>query len=86
MSVWLLELLPPLIVIRRDVPQARALQPALDLIRFETEAVMPGAAAVAGNLASIVLVNILRAHLALNAPPAGWLGALAIQKRAWHYG
>ena len=80
MSGWLLELLPPLIIIRREAPQARALQPALDLIRLETEAVRPGAATVAGSLASIVLVNILRASLATDAPPAGWLGALADPK------
>jgi transcriptional regulator GlxA family with amidase domain len=36
--------------------------------------------APAASLASIVLVNILRAHLATDAPPAGWLGALADPK------
>lgn len=80
MSGWLLELLPALIVIRSNLPQARALQPVLDLIRLETEAVRPGAATVAASLASIVLVNILRAHLATDAPHAGWLGALADSK------
>lgn len=80
MSGWLLELLPALIVIRRVSPQARALQPALDLIRLETEAVRPGAAAIAASLASIVLVNILRAHLATDASPVGWFGALADPK------
>ncbi len=79
-SRWLLELLPALIVIRHASPQARALQPALDLIRLETEAVRPGAVAIAASLASIVLVNILRAHLAGDAPPTGWLGALADPK------
>ncbi len=80
MSGWLLGLLPALIVIRRDSPQARALQPALELMRLETEAIRPGAAAIAASLASIVLVNILRAHLATDAPPVGWLGALADPK------
>jgi AraC-like DNA-binding protein len=80
MSGWLLELLPALIVIRSTLPQARALQPVLDLVRLETEAVQPGAATVAASLASIVLVNILRAHLATDARPAGWLGALADPK------
>jgi len=80
MSGWLLTLLPPLIVMRSDAPQARALRPALDLIRIETEMVMPGAATVAGSLASIVLVNILRAHLAGEIQPTGWLGALADPK------
>jgi AraC-like DNA-binding protein len=80
MSGWLLGLLPPLIVIRHDAPQARALRPALDLIHLETEMVRPGAATVASGLASIILVNILRAHLAAGAPSAGWLGALADPK------
>jgi AraC-like DNA-binding protein len=80
MSDWLLGLLPPMIVIRGDAPQAPALQPVLDLIRLETEMVRPGAVTVATGLASIVLVNILRAHLAADTPPAGWLGALADPK------
>jgi len=79
-SDWLLRLLPPMIIVRRSSSHARALEPALELIRLETQAPRPGAAAVAASLASIVLVNILRAHLATDAPAAGWLGALGDPK------
>jgi transcriptional regulator GlxA family with amidase domain len=77
MSSLLLALLPKFIHIRGALPQARSLQSALDLIRFETDQLRPGAAAIAGSLANIVLVNILRAYLASDARPVGWLGALA---------
>jgi hypothetical protein len=63
MSGLLLNFLPPLVVVSADSPDARSLSAALELIRAETESVRPGAAAMAGSLANIVLVNILRAHL-----------------------
>lgn len=76
-SGLLLNFLPPLVHVAADSPDARALSPALELIRAETESVRPGAAVMAGSIASIVLVNILRAHLAANPRSAGWLGALS---------
>jgi AraC-like DNA-binding protein len=76
MSGLLLNFLPPLVLISVESPDARALSAALELIRAETEMVRPGTAAVAGSLANIVLVNILRAHLAANSKSMGWLGAL----------
>jgi AraC-like DNA-binding protein len=64
----------------RQAPPASSsdlsLRSALDLIAFETEAARPGGAAMESGLCSIVLVNILRAHLAGDARPRGWLGAL----------
>ncbi|MEM5327796.1 AraC family transcriptional regulator [Paraburkholderia sp. JHI2823] len=77
MSGLLLNSLPPLVLISAASPDARSLSAALELIRTETESVRPGAAAMAGSLANIVLVNILRAHLAANPRPTGWLGALS---------
>ncbi|MGA7778926.1 MAG: AraC family transcriptional regulator [Paraburkholderia sp.] len=77
MSGLLLNLLPPLVLVPADSPDARSLSAALELIRAETESVRPGAAAMAGSIANIVLVNILRAHLAANPRSAGWLGALS---------
>jgi AraC-like DNA-binding protein len=77
MSGLLLTLLPPLIHIRASSQHARSLASALELMRFETELARPGATAVAGSLANIVLVNILRAYLVSDSPPTGWLGALA---------
>jgi AraC-like DNA-binding protein len=76
MSGLLLDRLPPLIVIRGNASQARPLRAALELIGFETEAVRPGAAAMAGSLANIALLSILRAYLATAQSTAGWLGAL----------
>jgi len=77
MSGLLLTSLPPIIHIRGDLPEARALRSALDLITFETEAARPGGAAIGAGLCSIVLVNILRAYLAGDERPRGWLGALS---------
>jgi AraC-like DNA-binding protein len=79
-SELLLNLLPPLIHIRGSSSHARPLRAALDLIGFETEAARPGAAAMAGSLANIVLVNILRAYVASESRPVGLLGALADRK------
>jgi AraC-like DNA-binding protein len=76
-SGLLLTSLPPLIHIRGSLSHARALRSALDLITFETEAARPGGAAIAAGLCSIVLVNILRAYLAGDDRPWGWLGALS---------
>lgn len=76
----LLDSLPPLIHIRSNAPGARALGLASNLIAIETEFIRPGAVAMAGSLASIVLVNILRAWLSGGQAPAGWLGALADAK------
>jgi AraC-like DNA-binding protein len=76
-SELLLTSLPPLIHIRGSLPQARALRAALELITFETEAVRAGRVAIGAGLCSIVLVNILRAYLAGDERPRGWLGALA---------
>lgn len=73
----LLQSLPPLIHIRSNVPYARALRSALDLLTFETEATRLGAAAISASLCQLVLVNILRAYLASQPHPQGWLGALA---------
>ena len=77
MSGLLLTSLPPLIHIRGDLPEARALRSALDLITFETESARPGGAAIGAGLCSVVLVNILRAYLAGDQRPRGWLGALS---------
>ncbi|MEM5461917.1 AraC family transcriptional regulator [Paraburkholderia phytofirmans] len=72
----LLNLLPPLVHVSVDSPEANSLGTTLELIRAETESVQPGRAAMAGSLANIVLVNVLRAHLAASPRSSGWLGAL----------
>jgi AraC-like DNA-binding protein len=80
MSGLLLNSLPPLVLVSADSPDARSLNAALALIRAETESVRPGAAAMAGSIANIVLLSILRAHLAASPQPAGWLGAVSDPK------
>lgn len=77
MSGLLLDLLPPLIHIRAQSLHARALQLSLSLIGYETEEPRPGAGAIAGSLANIVLINMLRAYLVAEERPVGWLGAIA---------
>ena len=76
MSDVLLDFLPPLIHIPANSPNAKSLRLALDLIAHETEALRPGSASIAGSLANVVLVNILRTYLADDLSPRGWLGAL----------
>lgn len=76
----LVDSLPPVIHIRSDAPGVAALELASRLISLETERVRPGASVVAGSLANIVLVNILRAYLAGGQVSVGWLGALADAK------
>ena len=76
-SGLLLNVLPPLVHVRADASNAGPLRAALDLFKAETDAVRPGATAMAGSIANIVLLNILRAHLAANPGSAGWLGALS---------
>jgi AraC-like DNA-binding protein len=72
----LLAMLPPIIHIRGSVPEAGPLRAALTLLSFETEAQRPGSSVLGDSLCAIVLVNILRLHLADAEQPHGWLGAL----------
>lgn len=76
----LLDSLPPVLHIKAEAQDARALEYASKLIWLETERSRPGAAAMAGSLANLVLVNILRAYLAGGHAQVGWLGALADAK------
>lgn len=76
----LLDLLPPIVHIKGNSPVAHPLRAALDLISFETAARRPGTSAMAGSLANIVLINILRAYSSSEARPDGWLGALSDPK------
>jgi AraC-like DNA-binding protein len=77
MSGLLLNFLPPLVHVSANSPDAKPLSAALALFKAETDSVRPGATAMAASVANIVLVNVLRAHLAANPRSAGWLGALS---------
>ena len=76
-SDLLLNLLPPLVHIPAGAPGAAPLRAVLELLRLESATALPGASVVSASLASLILIQILRAHLATAAPAAGWLGALA---------
>lgn len=79
-SELLLNFLPPLVHVPTASESAAPLRALLELLRLETEAVRPGASVAATSLANIVLVQILRAHLASGVHTPGWLGALVDPK------
>lgn len=73
----LFDFLPPLIHIRSDHPNSQVLASLLPLIVSETDEAALGMSIAASSLASLVLVNILRAYLTDGEPPASWLTATA---------
>jgi transcriptional regulator GlxA family with amidase domain len=79
-SDLLLTLLPPLVHVPAASESAAPLRAVLELLRLETEAVRPGALVAAVSLANMVLVQILRVHLASGVLAPGWLGALSDPK------
>jgi AraC-like DNA-binding protein len=81
-SDLLLNLLPPLIHLPAGSVDQAPLRAALNLIATETANVQPGASAIAGSLANLVLVQILRVYLKNTTRPPGWLGAIADDKIA----
>jgi AraC-like DNA-binding protein len=77
-AVWLREALPHVIHIEAGAPQAAPLRATLALLGAETGAGAPGAAVIVDRLADILLVQAIRAHLALVAPQtANWLAGIA---------
>ena len=71
----LLRLLPPVVHLPASSVNDGPLRTILDLLGFETAINRPGSMAVAASLANIILVKILRVHLATAPQPAGWLRA-----------
>ena len=71
----LLDGLPPMVRVPAGTPQAGALEWALAQIDFELRRRQVGSALVAEHLAVVMLVHVLRMHLAAGAP--GLLAALA---------
>lgn len=72
----LLHFLPPLIHIRGDHADCAGLASLLTLIVAETERTAPGMSIAASNLASLVLVQIIRAYLATGGQRPSWLAAM----------
>jgi AraC-like DNA-binding protein len=76
-GVLLYDVLPPLIHVRAAAPEAAPLQWLLGQLVSELAADRPGALLASAQLTQLILVQILRAHLAAAEPPsAGWLRAL----------
>jgi AraC-like DNA-binding protein len=77
----LADVLPPLIHVRTASPQATVLRWLLEQLVRERAADLPGAAIASAQLAQLMFVQILRAHVETAGPlPAGWL-RLASDKR-----
>lgn len=73
----LLSFLPPIIHIPKDSPGSEPLAALLPLLGRESESSAPGSSLAASSLASLILVQILRAYLARPQFVQGWLGAMA---------
>lgn len=73
----LADVLPPLIHVRAASPQATVLQWLVDQLVRERAADLPGASVASAQLAQLMFIQILRAHLAASETlAAGWLRAL----------
>lgn len=71
------DVLPPWIHVPAASPQAMAFRWLLDQLVEEREAGLPGAQLASAQLAQLLFIQILRAHLKTAAPmPPGWLRAL----------
>jgi AraC-like DNA-binding protein len=74
---FLADVLPPWIHIQADSPRATALGWLLDQLVREQEAELPGSSLASAQLAQLMFIQILRAHLETSIPlAAGWLRAL----------
>lgn len=73
----LLRHLPPMLHLRADAAAVRPLAGLLQLLRLELEAQHAGGALARTHLGGLLLIQMLRAHLAEADRPRGWLHALA---------
>ncbi|MDX2645225.1 AraC family transcriptional regulator [Streptomyces sp. PA03-1a] len=74
----LLDVLPPLIHVGAGSTAAEGIRAALELLRVETGEPALGTPFVTERLAHVLLVHLLRAHVAEHGPEGGaWLTALA---------
>lgn len=79
----LADALPPWIHVRAELPQAVAFGWLLDQLVRERSSDQPGSALASEQLAQLLFIQILRAHLATPATlPIGWLRALADKRIA----
>ncbi|WFE49363.1 AraC family transcriptional regulator [Micromonospora sp. WMMD1155] len=73
----LLDSLPPVIHVPADTPEAGTVQWALREIDAELRQTRLGSRVVAEHLALVLLIRVLRLHLARDPQPSGWLAGLA---------
>ena len=74
------DVLPPLIHVRAASPRATVLRWLLDQLVHERVAELPGASLASAQLAQLLFIQILRAHLEASGDlAAGWLRALGDQ-------
>jgi AraC-like DNA-binding protein len=79
----LADVLPPLIHVRAASPEAATLQWLLDKLIEEQTTERPGGTLASGQLAQLMFIQILRAHLETSGPlPVGWLRAVTDQRIA----
>lgn len=79
----LAEALPPLVHVRGETPEAQVMRWILDRMVEESQGGRPGAGLVTTQLAHLLFVHILRAHLATSGPlKAGWLRVAADRRLA----
>jgi AraC-like DNA-binding protein len=79
----LADVLPPLIHVHAASPRAAVLRWLLDQLVRERAADLPGASLASAQLAQLMFVQILRAHLETSGPlAAGWLRALSDRRLA----
>ena len=74
------DLLPPMIHVRANSETAPVLRSMLHVLTDETAAPKLGATVMTNHLAHILLVQALRAYVASEERPQGWLGALVDAK------
>lgn len=74
----LMAALPPWILIKADAPEAATMRWLIDQMVKESQLGLPGAGLAQAQLAHLLCVQILRAHMARgDLLPPGWLRALA---------
>ena len=79
----LADVLPPVIHVRAASPQATVLRWLLDQLVRERAADLPGAGIASAQLAQLIFIQILRAHLETSGPlAAGWLRVVSDKRLA----
>ena len=79
----LTDVLPPVVRVGGRSPEAEAMRWLLEHLAHEVSTDRPGAVLASAQLAQLVFLQLLRAHLASGAPlPPGWAGALRDERLA----